>query len=88
MRRRGLCKTGFARGGIIAGAIALAACAHGSGRYVWVDDLPPNPRARATIAVHVSDTGWTSGCSADTMATKARVRTGGKVAFPILGEMR
>jgi polysaccharide export outer membrane protein len=68
-------------------AVAASACAHGSGRYTWVNDLPPDPPSALEYRFHVGDGVNIRVFGQEAMGTKTRVRTDGKIAFPILGEI-
>lgn len=59
-----------------------------AGTYVWVQDLPQSPAA--TPGDYLINTGDTVGIRVlgnDTMTTRAKVRTDGRVAIPILGDV-
>jgi polysaccharide biosynthesis/export protein len=65
---------------------AAAGCGN-AGRYVWVNDLPPDNAAVHDYRIHVGDALNIKVFEQETMATKARVRSDGRIAFPIIGDV-
>lgn len=66
---------------------SLCACA-GAGNYVWVQDLPKEPVAsQGDYLINVGDTVNVRVLNNEAMATRAKVRSDGRVAMPILGEI-
>ena len=70
----------------LAAASVIAGCG-GAGAYVWVNDMPPEPPTAHDYRIHAGDTISVHVFGQETMTTKARVRTDGRIAFPILGEI-
>ena len=54
---------------------------------MWVNDMPPEPPTAHDYRIHAGDTISVHVFGQETMTTKARVRTDGRIAFPILGEI-
>jgi polysaccharide export outer membrane protein len=66
---------------------SLVACA-GAGNYVWVQDLPKEPVAsQGDYLINVGDTVNVRVLNNEAMATRAKVRSDGRIAMPILGEI-
>lgn len=67
-------------------AIVLTACG-GSGPYVWVDNLPTTTAAPAEYLISTGDVISVRIVNQDSMSTKARVRSDGRIALPLLGDV-
>jgi polysaccharide export outer membrane protein len=71
---------------LCASASGVTACAH-AGNFTWVGDLPPEPASAHDYRFHVGDGLSIHVFGQEAMSTKTRVRTDGKIAFPIIGEV-
>lgn len=67
-------------------ALSLAACS-GAGKYVWVNDLPAVNAAADEYHIRAGDFVSIIVFQQDAMSAKARVRSDGKMSFPILGDI-
>ncbi|MBK6578654.1 MAG: polysaccharide export protein [Sandaracinaceae bacterium] len=67
-------------------ALSLAACS-GAGKYVWVNDLPAVSAAADEYHIRAGDFVSIIVFQQDAMSAKARVRSDGKMSFPILGDI-
>jgi len=68
-------------------AATVSACG-ASGSYVWVQDLPKEPAASAgDYLINVGDTVSVKVLNNEPMSTKAKVRSDGRIALPVLGEV-
>jgi polysaccharide export outer membrane protein len=64
----------------------LQGCA-GAGPYVWVRDLPSTTSATSEYQVATGDVLTVRIVNQDSMSTKARVRSDGRIALPLLGDV-
>ncbi len=67
-------------------ALSLAACS-GAGKYVWVNDLPAVNAAADEYHIRAGDFVSIIVFQQDAMSAKSRVRSDGKMSFPILGDI-
>lgn len=74
------------QGSLAALALFLAACS-GAGKYVWVNDLPAVSAAADEYHIRAGDFVSIIVFQQDAMSAKARVRSDGKMSFPILGDI-
>lgn len=75
---------GFAAGVALLG---LAGCA-GPGRYIWVTDLPPTAvRSSDDYLIREGDVVNIRVFNQEPMSTRARVRSDGRIAMPVLGDI-
>lgn len=74
------------QGSLAALALSLAACS-GAGKYVWVNDLPAVSAAADEYHIRAGDFVSIIVFQQDAMSAKARVRSDGKMSFPILGDI-
>ena len=65
---------------------ACAACAP-AGPYVWVKDLPSTTSASSEYLIAAGDVLSVRIVNQDSMSTKARVRSDGRIALPLLGDV-
>ena len=70
---------------IITALTSVAGCA-GHGSYVWARDLPPDG-AQDDYAIAPGDTIGVRVFNQEAMSTHARVRSDGKIAVPMLGDV-
>lgn len=73
-------------GTITAIALSLVACS-GAGKYVWVNDLPAVSASPDEYRIRAGDLVSIIVFQQDAMSARARVRSDGKLAFPILGDI-
>jgi polysaccharide export outer membrane protein len=67
---------------------ALVAGCAGAGNYVWVQDLAREPNASpGDYLINVADTVSVKVLNNEAMSTRAKVRSDGRIAVPILGEI-
>jgi polysaccharide export outer membrane protein len=76
------------RFGLAVGFALLSGCA-GTGQYVWVDDLPPDPQGSLNddylvqpgdvLSIHV--------VNQEALTTRNKVRADGRISIPFLGEI-
>jgi polysaccharide biosynthesis/export protein len=59
----------------------------GGGRYVWIDEIP-EPRAEGEYAISSGDLVHVQVFNQESMSTRARVRSDGKIAVPLLGDVQ
>jgi polysaccharide biosynthesis/export protein len=75
----------------VAAALAALACAPlpgcGSGRYVWIDEVR-EPHAEGEYAIAPGDLVRVQVFNQESMSTRARVRSDGKIAVPLLGDVQ
>lgn len=71
---------------IVLGALASSACA-GPGQYIWAKDLPASADFSNEYFISTGDVISVRVVNQDSMSTKARVRTDGRVALPLLGDI-
>jgi polysaccharide export outer membrane protein len=67
-------------------ALSVGACA-GPGAYVWAKDLPQTPGASNDYLIASGDVLGVRVVNQDGMSTKARVRSDGRIALPLLGDI-
>ncbi len=70
-------------------ALGLTACAS-TGSYVWVDDLPKEYTARLTAGDYILGDGDTVSIrvfNQEPLSTRAKVRSDGRLAVPVLGDI-
>jgi polysaccharide export outer membrane protein len=65
--------------------LVIAACS-GTGPYVWVDSLPPSSSANDVI-ISDGDNLTVRVFNQEPLSTQQRVRTDGKIAMPVIGEV-
>lgn len=65
-------------------AAPLAGC--GGGKYIWIDELPQQ-KGSAEYVIAAGDTLSVKVFNQDNMSTRARVRSDGKIAIPMLGDV-
>jgi polysaccharide export outer membrane protein len=58
-----------------------------AGPYVWVSDLPPEGAFGSDYLVETGDTLSVRVFNQDTMSTRTRVRSDGKISVPFLGDV-
>lgn len=63
---------------------AIAGC--GAGKYVWIDELPQQKGAEEYV-IAAGDTLSVRVFNQESMSTRARVRSDGKIAIPMLGDV-
>ena len=69
-------------------ALSLGLCAcSGPGHYIWAKDLPPSTMSSHEYLIATGDTISVRVINQDSMSTKARVRSDGRVALPLLGDV-
>lgn len=67
--------------------VFLAACG-GTGPYVWVDSLPATATSNANdVIISDGDNLTVKVFNQDPLSTQQRVRTDGKIAMPVIGEV-
>ena len=66
--------------------VVIQACAP-AGPYVWVKDLPSTTSASSEYLVAAGDVISVRIVNQDSMSTKARVRSDGRIALPLLGDV-
>jgi polysaccharide export outer membrane protein len=66
-------------------AAAVVGCS-GSGRYVWVNDIPPDSTADAYV-IGAGDLLSVRVYNQENLSTHARVRSDGRIAMPLVGEV-
>ena len=59
----------------------------GAGRYVWIDEVR-EPRAEGEYAISSGDLVRVQVFNQESMSTRARVRSDGKIAVPLLGDVQ
>jgi polysaccharide export outer membrane protein len=67
-------------------ALALTLSCSGPGKYVWVNELPA-PAVSEEYRIRSGDLVNIVVFQQEAMSVKSRVRTDGKIAFPILGDV-
>lgn len=67
-------------------ALASTGCAS-QGKYVWVDAVPPDPPTAREYVIQNGDLLEIRVLTQDAMTTKARVRSDGRIAMPLLGDV-
>jgi polysaccharide export outer membrane protein len=68
--------------------VASAAACSGPGQYVWFSDLPPDQSARPReFLIHVGDTLTMHVLGHEEMTIKQKVRSDGRIAVPLIGEV-
>jgi polysaccharide export outer membrane protein len=68
--------------------VACAAACSGAGQYVWFTDLPANQNARPPeFLIHVGDTISMHVLGHEEMTLKQKVRSDGRIAVPLIGEI-
>ncbi len=68
------------------GVIALAGCA-GPGTYVWAKDVPQTTDPTNDYLIAVGDVVGVRVVNQDALSTHARVRSDGRIALPLLGDV-
>ncbi len=72
----------------VVGVLALAACAHSSGGYIWVDSYTAPPRApHHEYVIGVGDQISVRVYNQDGMSARQRVRADGKISLPFLNDV-
>jgi polysaccharide export outer membrane protein len=74
---------------LVAAALFLASCA-GTGSYVWVSQLPPDLAARGNEQSYVirdGDLVTVRVFNQDALSMRAKVRSDGRIAMPVLGDI-
>lgn len=66
-------------------AVLLSACSD-LGQYTWYTEVPPVPPA-SELTVQTGDTVSVRVLGHDEMSVKAKVRTDGRIALPLIGEI-
>jgi polysaccharide export outer membrane protein len=66
---------------------ALFAVGCAGGRYVWVNDLPPDDTTGANYLIEAGDTLSVRVLNQEPMSTRARVRSDGKISVPLVGDV-
>jgi len=66
--------------------LCVAGCA-GAGQYVWAKDLPPSTTSAHEYLIGAGDLISIRVVNQDSMSTHARVRTDGRIALPLLGDV-
>jgi polysaccharide export outer membrane protein len=64
--------------------VSLLGC--GSGRYVWIDDVK-SPRAEGEYVIAQGDLVSVRVFNQESMSTRVRVRSDGKIAVPLVGDV-
>jgi polysaccharide export outer membrane protein len=67
-------------------ALSLAACAS-TGPYVWVDSLPASASSSSDVIIQDGDIINVRVFNQEPLSTRERVRTDGKIALPVVGEI-
>ncbi len=68
--------------------VACASACSGPGQYVWFTDLPPDQLAPAhDFVIHLGDTVSVRVLGHDEMSVKEKVRSDGRIAVPLIGEL-
>jgi polysaccharide export outer membrane protein len=70
----------------LAASVALSGCAS-SGTYVWARDLPPDGAQADDYVIATGDSIGVRVYNQDAMSTTAHVRSDGKVAVPMIGDV-
>jgi polysaccharide export outer membrane protein len=72
---------------LFAAAVAATAGCAGAGSYVSVNDLPPEEVGSSDYMISPGDTIAVRVFNQDAMSTRARVRSDGKIAVPMVGDV-
>lgn len=67
-------------------ALSLAACAS-TGPYVWVDSLPAAASSSSDVIIQDGDILNVRVFNQEPLSTRERVRSDGKIALPVIGEV-
>lgn len=67
-------------------ALSLVACAS-TGPYVWVDSLPASASSSSDVTIQDGDIINVRVFNQEPLSTRERVRTDGKIALPVVGEV-
>lgn len=67
-------------------ALSLVACAS-TGPYVWVDSLPASASSSSDVIIQDGDIINVRVFNQEPLSTRERVRTDGKIALPVVGEV-
>lgn len=67
-------------------SFALTACGS-TGPYVWVDSLPPTATSSSDVVVQDGDILNVRVFNQEPLSTRERVRSDGKIAMPVIGEI-
>lgn len=67
-------------------AFVVAACST-TGPYVWVDSLPASAQSGSDVVIQDGDIVNVRVFNQEPLSTRERVRTDGKIAMPVIGEV-
>jgi polysaccharide export outer membrane protein len=71
---------------VLGAALSASACA-GPGAYVWAKDLPSARDSSGEYLISTGDVIGVRVVNQDGMSTRARVRSDGRIALPLLGDV-
>lgn len=72
---------------LLSAVILLASACGTTGPYVWIESLPAQTGASNDLTIQEGDTIAVRVFNQEPLSTKERVRTDGKIAMPVIGEV-